>query len=270
MVVSGSFDGLLSRQVRFLEEAAKLGSLQVLLWSDAAASKLEKRAPKFPLEERKYLLQATRYVSEVQVVEKCADADSLPYLDDPEASVWVVDEAGANEAKRQFCASIGLGYHIVREAQLAGWPVRRYDALEQPSWRKKVIVTGCFDWLHSGHVRFFEEVSQLGDLHVAVGHDANIRLLKGESHPLFPQEERRYMVQAVRFVKRAVITSGSGWMDAEPEIQSLKPEIYAVNEDGDVPEKRAFCRRHGLEYIVLKRRPKEGLPRRQSTELRGF
>ena len=46
--------------------------------------------------------------------------------------------------------------------------------------------------------------------------------------------------------------------------------MYVVNEDGDKPEKREFCRAHGLEYVVLKRTPKEGLPRRQSTDLRGF
>jgi hypothetical protein len=50
----------------------------------------------------------------------------------------------------------------------------------------------------------------------------------------------------------------------------VKPDIYAVNEDGDKPEKREFCRKYGIEYVVLRREPKEGLPRRESTVLRGF
>ena len=78
------------------------------------------------------------------------------------------------------------------------------------------------------------------------------------------------MVGSIRYVTQALITSGMGWMDAAPEIARLQPDIYAVNEDGDVPEKRAFCAEHGLEYVVLKRAPAEGLPRRQSTDLRGF
>lgn len=78
------------------------------------------------------------------------------------------------------------------------------------------------------------------------------------------------MVQSVRYVKQALITTGHGWMDAEPEIELLKPDIYAVNEDGDVSEKRAFCATHGMEYVVLQRTPKEGLPQRESTVLRGF
>ncbi|MCU0521863.1 MAG: adenylyltransferase/cytidyltransferase family protein, partial [Anaerolineae bacterium] len=122
----------------------------------------------------------------------------------------------------------------------------------------------------SGHIRFFEEVSALGDLYVAVGNDANVRELKGEGHPLQSQDERRYMVQSVRYVTQAVITKGMGWMDAAPNIEEIRPDIYAVNEDGDVPEKAAFCAEHGLEYVVLKRLPKEGLQRRSSTELRGF
>jgi cytidyltransferase-like protein len=136
--------------------------------------------------------------------------------------------------------------------------------------RKKVIVTGCYDYLHTGHVRFFEEVSEYGDVYAVVGHDANIELLKGKGHPQFPQEERRFLVGSLKFVKQALISTGNGWMDAEPEIARIKPDIYAVNEDGDKPEKREFCQKHGIEYLVLKRLPKPGLKRRSSTDLRGF
>jgi cytidyltransferase-like protein len=159
---------------------------------------------------------------------------------------------------------------VLPAAALRGFPLPVRPAAAQLPPRPKVLVTGCYDWLHSGHVRFFEEASALGDLYVAVGHDANVRLLKGEGHPLFSQEERRYMVAAVRYVTEAIITSGHGWMDAEPEVERYKPDIYLVNEDGDKPEKRAFCAEHGLRYVVLRRQPKEGLPRRQSTDLRGF
>jgi hypothetical protein len=59
-------------------------------------------------------------------------------------------------------------------------------------------------------------------------------------------------------------------MDTEPEISQIRPDMYAVNEDGNKPEKRAFCQAHGIDYVVLKRLPKEGLPKRESTALRGF
>ena len=85
-----------------------------------------------------------------------------------------------------------------------------------------------------------------------------------------PQEERRYAIGAIKFVKQALITSGNGWLDADPEIRVLKPDIYAVNEDGDVGGKREYCAELGIEYLVLRRTPAPGLTPRTSTGLRGF
>ncbi len=78
------------------------------------------------------------------------------------------------------------------------------------------------------------------------------------------------MVGSVRYVTQALIATGMGWLDAEPEIARIQPHAYVVNEDGDKPEKRAFCTARGIEYVILERTPKEGLPRRASTDLRGF
>ena len=78
------------------------------------------------------------------------------------------------------------------------------------------------------------------------------------------------MVGSIKFVKQALISSGRGWLDADPEIQKLKPDMYAVNEDGDQGGKREYCRERGIEYLVLKRAPAPGLPRRSGTDLRGF
>jgi hypothetical protein len=78
------------------------------------------------------------------------------------------------------------------------------------------------------------------------------------------------MAGAIRHVTQALVSTGDGWLDAEPEIRMLKPDIYAVNEDGDRGGKREYCSRVGLEYLVLKRVPAPGLPQRSSTHLRGF
>jgi len=269
-VVTGGFDDLRARDFRFLEEASRLGSLHVLMWSDETIQQLGGKPPKFPQAERMYLLQAIRYVDRLTLVTGQVERDAIPQADDVQPDVWAVDEMSDNGQKRAYCEARGVVYRVVREDVLKRFPVTSSNADGGQSSRKKVVVTGCFDWFHSGHVRFFEETSELGDLYVVVGHDDNIRLLKGEGHPMFPQDERRYMVQSIRGVKQALISSGHGWMDAEPEIARIKPDIYVVNEDGDQPEKRAFCEEYGLEYVVLKRLPKEGLPRRQSTVLRGF
>jgi len=264
----GAFDDLRSQDIRFLQEAAKLGDLHVYLWSDAATQRATGKGPKFPQEERLYLLEAIRFVSKVTVVQEPVGS-SPPYgLDAPD--LWVLRESMDVRRRLSLLEKHGASCHVVPLASLAGFPDPAADQCASPSSRKKVIATGCYDWFHSGHVRFFEEASAYGDLYVVVGSDANVRHLKGERHPMFAQEERRYVVASIRHVAKALIASGWGWLDAAPEIERLKPDIYIVNEDGDRPEKRAYCQQHGLEYIVLSRQPKDGLPRRQSTDLRGF
>lgn len=270
-VVTGSFDNLRLRDMRFLEEAAKFGLLHVLLRSDSVARAVEDRELRFPRAERQYFLESIRYVDLVTLIEEVGDIDCLPVEHVASASAWVVDEASASLAKEEFCRAHNLQYCILREHQLQGFPYAdRPGRTESAARKKKVVVTGSYDWLHSGHVRFFEEVSALGELHVVVGHDANIHLLKGVSHPMYSEDERRYMAGSIRFVNRAYISSGDGWLDAEPEIERIHPDIYAVNEDGDRPEKRDYCQAHGIDYRVLQRRPKPGLEKRQSTDLRGY
>ncbi len=271
VILSGSFDDLRSRHVRLLQEAARLGPVHVLLWSDDVVRALTGESPRFGQDERTYLLQAVRYVAALTLITDLPSPDQLPEVATPASdSIWVMLEGEDNADRRAYCHRVGLDCHVIPEASLDGFPHSGPDRWLAPSPRPKVIVTGCYDWLHSGHVRFFEEVSELGDLYVAVGNDANVRALKGEGHPMQTQDERRYMVQSIRYVTQAVVTKGMGWMDAAPNIDEIRPDIYAVNEDGDVPEKAAFCVENGLQYVVLKREPKEGLRRRSSTDLRGF
>ena len=253
--------------MRFLEEAVKLGSVTVLLWSDEAVATLTGKAPKFPYAERLYFVQALRYVSQVIASAANISRDALPQLE-CKTDVWAVAEKDASPAKQAFCEAHGIAYRVIADSETTGFPA---PPPQTPTGRKKVIVTGCYDWFHTGHVAFFEEVSTLGDLYVCVGNDANLLNLKGPGHPMFPQDERRYTCGSVRYVTHALVSTGMGWMDAEPEIVNvIKPDMYAVNEDGDKPEKAAFCAQHGIQYVVLKRVPKEGLKKRSSTDLRGF
>jgi cytidyltransferase-like protein len=270
VAVTGNFDNLRSTHVRFLEEAAKCGNVHVALWRDETAHAIEGGLPKFPERERAYLLQSLRFVDQVTLVGGTVKSDALPALDSVKPDIWIVDEHSDSPGKHACAEAQGIEYRVIADEDLSGFSVPPFRPPAVTSPRKRVIVTGCYDWFHSGHVRFFEEASALGDLYVVVGHDANIKLLKGGHHPLLSQAERLYMVHAVRCVHQATISTGHGWLDAEPEIAIIKPEFYVVNEDGDNPEKRDFCGQHGIQYVVLKRIPKEGLPKRESTDLRGF
>ncbi len=116
---------------------------------------------------------------------------------------------------------------------------------------KKVFVSGCFDMLHSGHVAFFKEASQYGDLYVGIGSDSTIRDLKGRE-TINSEDERKYMINAIKYVKEAFVNTGSGHMDFAQELRAIKPDFFVVNEDGDSPEKVALCKEVGTKYQARK------------------
>ena len=132
---------------------------------------------------------------------------------------------------------------------------------------KKVFVSGCYDLLHSGHVEFFRQASQFGDLYVGLGSDATVLHYKNHK-TLYPEQERLFMVKSIRYVKDAFINQGDGVMDFIPTVDALKPDIFVVNADGSTAEKEQFCRERGIEYVVLQRTPAEGLKARSSTDIK--
>ena len=266
VIVSGGFDDIRARDLRFLEEAAKLGELTVLLWPDEILREQTGKTLKFPLVERLYFLEAVRYVSRVIPASELVNPNELP--SDLRADIWADCETTTNDTRKNFAAESKIAYRVFTADELKGFP--EPPPMPSAPGKKKIIATGCYDWFHSGHVRFTEEASAYGDLYVCIGSDANVRLLKGEGHPLLSEQERRYVLGSIKFVKQALVTTGSGWVDADPEIRRLKPDIYVVNEDGDKGGKREYCAELGIEYLVLKRTPAPGLPKRSSTDLRGF
>lgn len=135
--------------------------------------------------------------------------------------------------------------------------------------KKKVFVSGCYDMLHSGHVAFFKEASKYGDLYVGIGSDATIQDLKSRK-TVCSEQERLYMVRAIRYVKEAYINRGSGMMDFIDTVDMVRPDIFVVNEDGSSDTKRKFCADRGIEYIVLQRTPEAGLEARSTTALRSI
>ena len=132
---------------------------------------------------------------------------------------------------------------------------------------KKVFVSGCYDLLHSGHVEFFKQASQFGDLYVGIGSDATYLEYKHRK-PMFPQEERLFMVQNIKAVKEAYINEGRGVIDFLPTLDLVKPDIFVVNAEGGSDTKRQLCEERGIQYIELQRTPAEGLQARSSSSLK--
>lgn len=135
------------------------------------------------------------------------------------------------------------------------------------SARPRVMVSGCFDMLHSGHVAFLEEAAEHGEVHVCVGSDRTVFDLKGRP-TINSEQERKYLLESLRCVTRVYISRGSGILDFLPELDEIRPQIFFVNADGDTPAKRELMAARGIEYIVSSRKPREGLVARSTTSLR--
>jgi cytidyltransferase-like protein len=267
VVVEASLDNLGSGDVRFLQEAARSGPVHLRIPSDALVEERTGAPPLFPADERLFLAESVRWVTSAAIVDRHVTA-VLPELVAARATL-VVREGDGVAAARLAAAAHGIRFRSVTAAETAGFQAID-PGVELAAEAPRVVVTGCYDWLHSGHIRFFMDAAAYGALHVVVGSDRNVALLKGPGHPLQGEELRRYMVGSVRSVYRGMVSSGTGWMDAEPEIAEIQPAFYVVNEDGDQADKRDFCVAHGIEYVVLRRVPHAGLQARSSTALRGF
>ena len=121
--------------------------------------------------------------------------------------------------------------------------------------------------LHSGHIRFLEKAAEYGDVYVALGSDRTVLELKGRA-PVTTERERKYMLEAIRYVKQCIISHGSGILDFVGELKQIKPDIFIVNEEGNTPAKADLCRQLKIQYLVLKRDQGENLPVRSTTSLR--
>lgn len=67
--------------------------------------------------------------------------------------------------------------------------------------RKVVFTNGCFDIVHRGHVEYLTKAKALGDvLFVGINTDASVRRLKGATRPIICQDDRAFVLAALRVV----------------------------------------------------------------------
>ncbi len=91
---------------------------------------------------------------------------------------------------------------------------------------KRVVATGTFDIIHPGHIKFLEEAKKLGDeLIVIVAREKNV---KHKPKPVIPEEQRRKVVEAIRYVDRAILGDEE---DIFKPILELKPDVIALGYD---------------------------------------
>lgn len=67
----------------------------------------------------------------------------------------------------------------------------------------RVFVNGTFDIVHRGHLEMLEYARSLGDeVLVAIDTDRRVKELKGPARPVNNQNDRRYMLESLKYVDR--------------------------------------------------------------------
>lgn len=118
---------------------------------------------------------------------------------------------------------------------------------------KIVMVSGGFDPIHIGHVRYMQEASMLGDkLIVVINNDNWLRIKKGVE--FMPEQERKEIIEALYCVDKVVISShtrNTNDMSVCEEIKKIKPHIFANGGDrfaDNIPEFK-LCNELGVKMV---------------------
>jgi rfaE bifunctional protein nucleotidyltransferase chain/domain len=126
--------------------------------------------------------------------------------------------------------------------------------------KRVVFANGCFDVLHGGHVSYLADARMQGDVMiVGVNSDSSERGLKGPTRPIYQQDERLTLLDAIRYVDHLVVFDEP---TCENLLRALRPDIHAKGTDytaDTIPEKEV-ARELGIE-VYIAGPPKENASR---------
>ena len=92
----------------------------------------------------------------------------------------------------------------------------------------RVMASGVFDILHTGHISYLEQAKALGDeLYVVVASDNTVR--KNKHEPITPERMRVRIVSALKPVDVAMIGNDSGDMFAI--LDEVRPDVIVLGFD---------------------------------------
>ena len=115
---------------------------------------------------------------------------------------------------------------------------------------KVVLVGGCFDILHYGHIYFLKKAKKLGSLLVvALESDENTKKLKGSKRPIHGQSQRAEILNSLNFVDRVISLPPS------PNYilltKKIKPDIIACDPEDMLIKNREVYESLGAKIVVI-------------------
>lgn len=98
--------------------------------------------------------------------------------------------------------------------------------------KKTVFTNGCFDIIHTGHVRYLSLAKKYGDvLIVAINSDDSVNRIKGPKRPIVPQEERAEVLAALSMVDYVTTFDED---DPHHIITELMPDVLVKGGDWEI------------------------------------
>ena len=114
----------------------------------------------------------------------------------------------------------------------------------------RVMATGVFDILHTGHLRYLQEAKLLGDeLIVVVATDATVRKEKHE--PITPEKMRLELVLALKPVDHAFLGREGDMFEI---VREVSPDIIVLGYDQSFDKEKleAELSKRGLKARVVR------------------
>ncbi|MEI8067336.1 MAG: adenylyltransferase/cytidyltransferase family protein [Candidatus Shapirobacteria bacterium] len=104
-----------------------------------------------------------------------------------------------------------------------------------------VLVGGCFDILHSGHISFLENAKKEGDLlFLLLESDQNIKKKKGSSRPINNQKNRTKALLDLKIIDRIILLPEMGGdEDYDLLIKEIKPNVIAITTGDEAFDKKS-------------------------------
>jgi D-beta-D-heptose 7-phosphate kinase/D-beta-D-heptose 1-phosphate adenosyltransferase len=95
----------------------------------------------------------------------------------------------------------------------------------------KVVVNGTFDLLHTGHVSLLKFAKSIDNAYVLVliDSDRRVKELKGNSRPICNQEERKFLLESLRYVDEVDLFETD--LDLEEKIKNFDPDVMVKGSD---------------------------------------
>lgn len=111
----------------------------------------------------------------------------------------------------------------------------------------KIMTTGTFDLLHIGHINLLRRAKEMGD-YLIVGLNSD-ELIK-DKHPIYTYEERKTMLEAIKYVDEVVKIDKQ-----EDKIPYLKQvDLFVIGSDyRDTPQVKEIERY--VNVIIIDRTP---------------